>query len=328
MSRGWRGPKDASQFTCDAPSVDPTDTADIRKRYAGIGEIRWGAVRRAVQNAVTKHDLLGLSPSSAVNMLAGVSGEGKARAFSGWIEGILSRLLLQGDDWLGNMVRAAYARALARARTLTRADVTPEDMEGSILHLRALAENELTGIMAAVLQRAVREAGTATLHGDRPALVAREMVAAVQMGAVRTRALVEFMVAKTHATATLETFRAAGVRMVGIIAELRSKQHDHVADAGPRGSGAGSRIGRTSAPSRSTVYRIKRAQRVLSALGNVNVETAGDDIVCPVCEDIAANGPYTINEAQSLIPAHPWCRCAFAPADEPISLEEDGNVVR
>lgn len=59
-----------------------------------------------------------------------------------------------------------------------------------------------------------------------------------------------------------------------------------------------------------------RREQKLSRLGRVNVETAGDEKVCPVCEEIADEGPYTIDAARGLIPAHPSCRCAFVPADE------------
>jgi SPP1 gp7 family putative phage head morphogenesis protein len=38
--------------------------------------------------------------------------------------------------------------------------------------------------------------------------------------------------------------------------------------------------------------------------------TAG---ACEECEGIAAGGPYTIDEARGLIPAHPNCRCAWTP---------------
>jgi 8-oxo-dGTP pyrophosphatase MutT (NUDIX family) len=49
--------------------------------------------------------------------------------------------------------------------------------------------------------------------------------------------------------------------------------------------------------------------------GDFNVETAEDDRVCQVCEDISDNGPYTIDEARDLIPAHLHCRCVFVPAE-------------
>jgi len=57
-------------------------------------------------------------------------------------------------------------------------------------------------------------------------------------------------------------------------------------------------------------------KKALEALGMVNIETAGDDLVCQECEDLELDGPYTINEARSLIPAHPWCRCTFIPVED------------
>jgi hypothetical protein len=46
----------------------------------------------------------------------------------------------------------------------------------------------------------------------------------------------------------------------------------------------------------------------------VNVQTAGDDRVCDECDELAADGPYSLDEADDLIPAHPNCRCALVPA--------------
>ena len=45
------------------------------------------------------------------------------------------------------------------------------------------------------------------------------------------------------------------------------------------------------------------------------IVTAGDDDVCPECEDLEAEGPYDIDVAEDLIPAHPNCRCVFIPDD-------------
>lgn len=61
--------------------------------------------------------------------------------------------------------------------------------------------------------------------------------------------------------------------------------------------------------------RAERAnRRFASAEGDLDVLTAGDDKVCPICDRISHGGPYTINRARSLIPAHPNCRCMFVPA--------------
>lgn len=48
----------------------------------------------------------------------------------------------------------------------------------------------------------------------------------------------------------------------------------------------------------------------------VNVLTAGDDKVCVVCQGLADDGPYELDEAQNILPAHPNCRCSWIPADE------------
>jgi hypothetical protein len=49
------------------------------------------------------------------------------------------------------------------------------------------------------------------------------------------------------------------------------------------------------------------------AAEEVNVQTAGDDRVCDECDELAADGPYSLDEADDLIPAHPNCRCALVP---------------
>jgi hypothetical protein len=41
--------------------------------------------------------------------------------------------------------------------------------------------------------------------------------------------------------------------------------------------------------------------------------TAQDDKVCQACEDAADESPYSIDEAQALIPLHPNCRCSVTP---------------
>lgn len=45
----------------------------------------------------------------------------------------------------------------------------------------------------------------------------------------------------------------------------------------------------------------------------VDIITAGDSKVCTICLNNAMNNPYTITEAQGMIPTHPYCRCTFRP---------------
>jgi hypothetical protein len=47
----------------------------------------------------------------------------------------------------------------------------------------------------------------------------------------------------------------------------------------------------------------------------VNVLTAGDELVCPVCETLARSGPYRLSEARGVLPAHESCRCLWVPEE-------------
>jgi len=50
--------------------------------------------------------------------------------------------------------------------------------------------------------------------------------------------------------------------------------------------------------------------------GAVGIRTAGDDMVCEACQAIADGGPYDLDEARRLIPAHEDCRCVLIPAGD------------
>ena len=65
----------------------------------------------------------------------------------------------------------------------------------------------------------------------------------------------------------------------------------------------------------------------LQAYANYGVEkvvinTSHDSLVCNYCLDLEKNNPYTLQEAMSLLPAHPNCRCNYAAyIPEPDALE-------
>ena len=50
---------------------------------------------------------------------------------------------------------------------------------------------------------------------------------------------------------------------------------------------------------------IERREAKVQALIEVDVLNADDP--CPICIEISADGPYSIDEAEGLIPAHPNC---------------------
>lgn len=208
--------------------------------------------------------------------------------------------------------------------------------------LQSLARIELEGIIEAVSQQAVRAVSNGLLTNAKPMAITRSVMNIIEkVGVNRTNAMIELLVVRAHAEASLDIYEAAGLKAVGLLPESKAQamvvtdakaQSETPPDAASkkgvrdaRKKGPGSRSPRNRVPSGRTIRRIRAAElRVAKVLGeNVNVRTAGDNDVCPVCERIAEEGPYSINTARALIPAHPHCRCLFVPADDARFATED-----
>jgi hypothetical protein len=69
------------------------------------------------------------------------------------------------------------------------------------------------------------------------------------------------------------------------------------------------------APTVDTVARLigTRADAATQDQEEVNILTAGDDLVCNECNDVADAGPYDIDEAETMLPIHINCRCSWVP---------------
>src|SRR5580704_3056591 len=180
--------------------------------------------------------------------------------------------------------------------------------------LASLTVAELSGICDAVGQQAVRAVATGILHRERPALIARRVGLVINsVGRARSRQMAGYMIVKAFSVATLEEFRARGVTKVGTRAErLRIVKGPHgkhlVKDRDVR---------KEEGPTPEEIEAAEESEETLQELESVEILTAGDDDVCDICEEISDNGPYDIDEAMSLIPAHPGpCRCAFVPAND------------
>lgn len=63
----------------------------------------------------------------------------------------------------------------------------------------------------------------------------------------------------------------------------------------------------------------------------VNIVTMGDELVCPICQDLETSGPFTIEEARAMLPVHPHCRCVvqtFRPRRSlPVQFRKVGHSV-
>jgi len=297
-------------------SVDPTGTAKLRRRWRATLRLRWQALRKLTKQMLVTQDLLALTAKGALSASnpAIAQGATKIQSFQRFIDWALMQAVTGADvSLIRPMLATAYDDGASFARSMIRQPVQYPHTRDRVDSLTQLAYVELQGIAEAVSQQATREVAKALLHNATPLSVMRTVATIIdKVGVSRTNAMIELMVIKAFGEATLDVYAAAGVIEVNLVPEI--KRDAQITDARRRGPGSNS--SRTTTPSRSTIYRIRRAQRELEKLKLVNVLTAGDNKVCKICEAISENGPYKIDTARSLIPAHPNCRCVFVPAND------------
>ena len=296
--------------------IDPTGTASLRRKMATVINIRWRKVRNQLRDAIVKNDTLMLSrdPLTSGSVPAVAMGATKVQSFQRWLDFMLNTILLDdGGAYMKTPIQQGYNMGVTYAMAIVgRRERSVFAME-RVSTIATLAITEMQGIIEAVSQRCVRAAANSILAHSRPAQCLRLMYTAIdKVGVARSNALVESIIVKAFGDATLDTYESAGVSQVGLVPEGKAKTK--IGDA--RRTGPGSRASRKTTPSARTIGRIRAAELAVERLSRVNVRTAGDDDVCPICEDIADNGPYSINKARSLIPAHPRCRCTFVPAGD------------
>jgi hypothetical protein len=210
----------------DAASRDPTKTSGLRAKMRAEGERRWQALGRSVRAAIIKQDLLRQLPHTD-----------KTEGFSLWLRRELDHKVLSYDGgWLRSYIKQAAEIAQAHARQYV--DAMHDPMRVS--QMETLAISELRGITAAAQQAITRSVTESMMAGRSPTRTANAVSAVVRRMRVRTEAMAEWVVAKTHAAVTLSAFRNAGVERVGIIPErVRGVGRDGSKRVGWHRAGAG-----------------------------------------------------------------------------------------
>jgi hypothetical protein len=293
-----------------ARRFDPTGTSDIRSRFRSDMSKRWSQLRQLTSSAITSDNILGLGPLTTQTVVRSAD---PVHEFQSFIDAALTRLFGDGT-WTQHYLDEAAARARSRVYR-TVAAMGPAQFDNTHIVVNSAAAVELQGVVEAVSQRTVRAVSMGLLARARPQQIARDVAQAITtVGKARGDALVDVSINSAFNHMTLDTLKTLGFTRVAI-------EPEHVHAPVTRGRDAvmdrktmspGSRL-RGREPSRATYFRIKQRERELEALGEVEVVTAGDDKVCPICQGISEDGPYEIDRARSLIPAHPHCRCAFVP---------------
>jgi hypothetical protein len=115
-------------------------------------------------------------------------------------------------------VRKAAAIAQKQANMRFAATAVNAD-PGRILAMEGLAVAELRGIVEAAQQQIIRIGTQAMFASYSPTKMANALSGVIRTMRNRTRAMSADIIARTHATATLSAYRAAGITHVGIIPE-------------------------------------------------------------------------------------------------------------
>src|SRR5436190_714082 len=207
--------------------------------------------------------------------------------------------------------RQAAAASIAGRKALRRAMALIEQQRAEAEAEAAKSEVELARAQAALERTIAAELAGAQI------LQATKAVAEAELAAAQARAGAEVAAAKA-ATAARELEAAAAWKKV-----LAARRLERLALYPlPRPEEAGPQVPSewTPPPGYETAAEVTVGvptipERLLK-IGSeyVNSQTAEDDRVCIICQDISVEGPYTLAEAQGILRAHVNCRCAWVPA--------------
>jgi hypothetical protein len=293
--------------TTTSQGSDPTGTLAIRKDLYRSLNAGWNQVKQAVTKTVGQEDAFGLGSSTPSVVTSSV---GQLEVFNSWFGNLEDRIFETLHPALEKAVEKGYALGATQARAQVGKPLQRASLPGPGVVLVS-ASQDLQGIASAALQQSSRFLSHALLQKHKPVLAARGVNLLVDsIGVSRSNLLASYAVVRAHAEGTLDAFQAMGVEYVGTIPErLPGKAFQDTYRDAVELAKLKLKVAKPPPKPRTVAPRRVRARPGERRL--VSVVTAGDDRVCPVCEEISQNGPYPITQARGLIPAHPRCRCRF-----------------
>jgi hypothetical protein len=147
--------------------------------------------------------------------------------------------------------------------------------------------------------------------------------AQVGLAASRAQATEEVAAAKAATAAREKEAAAAWQKVLAARKEARAAEYaakaaeqaveQEAAQAAEAATAAEAEAEQAAAAEAEQALALEPAPEEGAAAEEVNVQTAGDDRVCDECNDIADAGPYTLDEADFILPVHPNCRCSPVP---------------
>lgn len=276
---------------------DPTSTGSIRNAFRRDAEMRLNKFLLLVKAAVIDANMLGLSHPTVTSIAMSLY-PSPATSFSNWLnEAIYQTFVGRDGAWVRPHVRQASLAGTLRAQDeLKNLKIATFFNNARSDLIASAAANELAGVADATVQQMGRAAVDAIQRQQKPIELLRALTDRLDKIAVtRSRSLINQTVVAAFNNAKLDIYQAAGMARVGINAE----QQPHLIKR--------RRLIRDRELSAAAALRFREEE-------DVEILTAGDNDVCDECEQISQQGPYPIDEARSMIPAHANCRCEFVPS--------------
>lgn len=293
---------------------DPTHTTVLRNLFANDMNRRFSEIAFIIKKTVVDNDCFGLQKGIQTHQTIPAGWQAfnyrlsqeKIAKFMEWLRIQVSAGILDikefeqiGDAvnsaWTNKYVFDSYKRGVIRARyELQKAGfkVPSIDQSGGIeismalpIHLDRLGllytrvYTDLKGITEQMDAYISRILAQGLADGDGPLLLARKMVAVIDGQGLGDLGI----------TDTLGRFIAAK-RRAEILARTEIIRAHHLA----------------------TIQEY-RNWAVYNVIVKAEIMTAGDNRVCSICEALEKGGPYSLDKAEKMLPAHPLCRCCILP---------------
>lgn len=266
--------------------ADPTQTATLRAKYEAAMVRRFKALKRSIHESIVTNDAFGFNVQAAA-----------AGAFAFPRSGDKVSAFMQ---WLRQEARAGILQVRAGTPLSTAANNSWQNIYLDSAYQRGIAQSgrEIRGAGGSVSNRWIDAAFNRPIHADA-------------VGLIYTRAYGELEGVTAAMEQAISRALARGLAEGRGMRELAAALEDEV-------DGIGIDRARTIARTETIAAHAEASLNAYEEAGIEGVEveaefaTAGDEQVCPECEDLEGN-VYSLDDARGVIPVHPNCRCAFIP---------------
>lgn len=295
-------------------NYDPTHTTMLRNAFAADMKRRFNELIKVIKVSVVDNDCFGLKKKHIItqqmqaaspNAFAFPTNTQKVSAFMKWLQqqveaGIITTTELEQigasvhGEWTNLYIYDSYKRGVIRARQELKARGynvptiaesggigavlgTPFHIERvGMLYIRTY--NELRGITSAMDNIISKVLAQGMVDGDGPALLARKLVAGINGSGAGDLGL----------TDTIGRF-IPPQRRATILARTETIRAHHMGNMAEY-----------------------KEWRVFGLEIQAEWRTAGDNRVCSKCDPLEGH-TFTLEQAETMIPLHPLCRCIALP---------------